>query len=94
MGISNTLGTVPGIISPAITGYLTEDKSLESWQHVFVITAFIYALGALFYGIFASGERQEWSKMDNELEDTTTETESIIHPNMPQDPTNGGYGAT
>ena len=47
MGISNTLGTVPGIISPAITGYLTEDKSLESWQHVFVITAFVYAIGKI-----------------------------------------------
>ena len=45
MGISNTIGTIPGIISPAITGYLVEDKSVASWQHVFVITAFVYALG-------------------------------------------------
>ena len=66
MGVSNTLGTIPGIISPSITGYLVEDKSVEAWQHVFIITAFIYALGAIFYGIFASGERQEWSKIDQD----------------------------
>ena len=68
MGISNTLGTIPGIISPSITGYLVEDKSVDSWQHVFIITAFVYALGAIFYGIFASGERQEWSKIDRDEE--------------------------
>ena len=68
MGISNTIGTIPGIISPAITGYLVEDKSTESWQHVFIITAFVYALGAIFYGIFASGDRQDWSKMEHEDE--------------------------
>ena len=55
---------ISGIISPAITGYLVEDKSVESWQHVFLITAFVYVLGAIFYGIFASGDRQEWSKID------------------------------
>ena len=68
MGISNTLGTIPGIISPSITGYLVEDKSVQAWQHVFMITAFIYAIGAIFYGIFASGERQEWSKIDQDIE--------------------------
>ena len=68
MGISNTLGTVPGIISPSITGYLVEDKSVESWQHVFFITAFIYAIGAIVYAIFASGDRQEWSKLDRDEE--------------------------
>ena len=45
MGISNTIGTIPGIISPAITGYLVEDKSVESWQNVFIITAFVYVIG-------------------------------------------------
>ena len=69
MGVSNTLGTIPGIISPSITGYLTEDKSIANWQHVFIITAFIYAIGAIFYGIFASGDRQEWSKIDQEEEE-------------------------
>lgn len=88
MGVSNTLGTIPGIISPSITGYLTEDKSIAAWQHVFIITAFIYAIGAIFYGIFASGDRQEWSKIDHDNEEElTTETESII-----PDQDNGGYG--
>lgn len=68
MGISNTLGTIPGIISPSITGYLVEDKSVESWQRVFLICGFIYLLGAIFYAIFASGERQEWSKINEDDE--------------------------
>jgi len=91
MGISNTIGTIPGIISPAITGYLVEDKSVASWQHVFVITAFVYALGAVFYGIFASGDRQEWSKIDSDesFEDLTTETETLG-----TGPDNNGYGTT
>ena len=69
MGISNTLGTIPGIISPSITGYLVEDKSVDSWQNVFYITAAVYAIGAIFYGIFASGDRQDWSKIDHDDEE-------------------------
>ena len=41
---------------------------MESWQLVFSITAVVYALGAIFYGIFASGDRQEWSKIDQDEE--------------------------
>lgn len=26
MGISNTIGTIPGIISPAITGFIVRDR--------------------------------------------------------------------
>merc|ERR1712150_159965 len=91
MGISNTIGTIPGIISPAITGYLVEDKSVESWQNVFIITAFVYVIGAVFYGIFASGDRQEWSKIDRDesFEELTTETETL-----PVGPDNNGYGTT
>jgi len=87
LGISNTLGTIPGIISPSITGYLVEDKSVDSWQHVFYITALVYIIGAIFYGIFASGDRQEWSKMDRDDVELTTETESITPP-----PAQDGYG--
>jgi hypothetical protein len=39
-------------------------KTPEEWQLVFFVTAIIYLGGAIFYGITASGERQEWSKME------------------------------
>lgn len=36
-------------------------QSAEQWQYVFYIASTIYLLGALFYGLFASGERQPWA---------------------------------
>lgn len=33
------------------------------WQIVFYIAAAIYLLGAVFYGIFATGNRQKWAEV-------------------------------
>lgn len=83
MGISNTIGTIPGIISPAVTGYIVQDKTIDEWQYVFLITAAVYLIGAIFYGLLASGERQDWSRIEpDELENT--ETESIVPGNSEQ----------
>nr|CAH7759565.1 unnamed protein product [Callosobruchus chinensis] len=60
MAIINGLGSTAGIIGPFLVGYLTENKSLESWQSVFYITMGVSTCCAIFYCIFASGERQEW----------------------------------
>ncbi|XP_054262496.1 vesicular glutamate transporter 1-like [Macrosteles quadrilineatus] len=65
MGLSNTFATLPGILSPLITGYIVTDKSADQWQMVFYIASTIYLLGALFYGTFASGERQPWALDDS-----------------------------
>lgn len=40
-------------------------QSAEQWQYVFYIASTIYLLGALFYGLFASGERQPWAMDDH-----------------------------
>ncbi|XP_034239075.1 vesicular glutamate transporter 1 [Thrips palmi] len=61
MGISNTVATLPGMISPHITGYIVQDKTPSQWRTVFMISSSIYLAGALIYGIFASGERQPWA---------------------------------
>ena len=58
MGISNTVGTIPGIIVPSLTGSIVVERSPEEWRTVFLITAAVYAVGALLYGILASGEKQ------------------------------------
>ena len=34
----------------------------EEWQVVFFITAGVYAVGTVVYGIFASGEEQKWAR--------------------------------
>ncbi|KAK3926230.1 Vesicular glutamate transporter 2.2 [Frankliniella fusca] len=71
MGISNTVATLPGMISPHITGYIVQDKTPAQWRIVFMISSTIYLVGALIYGIFASGERQPWA-MDNLSNPQTT----------------------
>uniref|UniRef100_A0A1I8Q9J5 Sialin n=2 Tax=Stomoxys calcitrans TaxID=35570 RepID=A0A1I8Q9J5_STOCA len=62
MGIGNTFATIPGIVSPMLTGYLVVDQTSEEWQTVFFISAGIYLVGCVIYWIWASGELQEWAK--------------------------------
>merc|ERR1712173_389352 len=64
MGISNTVGTIPGILSPALAGAIIKDRTPEEWRTVFLITACVYALGAFLYLGLASGERQDWAEGD------------------------------
>ncbi|KAH1002269.1 hypothetical protein HUJ04_008368 [Dendroctonus ponderosae] len=61
-GIANTWGTVPGIISPTIAGYVisTDNPTVEQWRIIFYITAGLYFFGAIFFVLFASGKRQDW----------------------------------
>ena len=33
----------------------------KEWRWVFLIAAIIHYLGIIFYGIFASGEKQDWA---------------------------------
>lgn len=61
MGISNTFATIPGIVSPILTGYITSNKSDDEWRVVFYIAAGIYLIGCVIYWIWASGELQPWS---------------------------------
>ena len=92
MGISNTIGTIPGIISPTVTGLIVQDRTQEEWENVFLITAAVYALGGLLYGLLASGERQPWSKIDYDLDNTDTETIAVTTGST--EPTYGGIGNT
>ncbi|XP_065568924.1 sialin-like [Artemia franciscana] len=57
--LSNTFATIPGIISPGLTGIIVQDKEAESWHIVFYISAAIYLLGGIFYLILI--ERQKWA---------------------------------
>ncbi|VVC38183.1 Major facilitator superfamily,Major facilitator superfamily domain [Cinara cedri] len=61
LGISNTIATIPGIISPMLTGFIVKNKTAEEWKLVFLISSGLYLFGAIFYAIFASGERQTWA---------------------------------
>ncbi|CAH0392904.1 unnamed protein product [Bemisia tabaci] len=61
MGLSNTVATLPGIMSPIVAGYIVQNKRPSEWQNVFLIASFIYLFGAVFYVIFADGEIQHWA---------------------------------
>ncbi|KAJ8316412.1 hypothetical protein KUTeg_006426 [Tegillarca granosa] len=64
MGLSNTFATIPGIVSPLITGEIVTNKAdTGQWQIVFYIASGIYLLGALIFGVFASGNRQKWAEV-------------------------------
>ena len=56
MGISNTAGTLPGIIGVYVSGLILEQTG--SWVLVFQIAGGLLAFGLVFYLLFASGERQ------------------------------------
>ncbi|MBK6489060.1 MAG: ACS family MFS transporter [Gemmatimonadetes bacterium] len=55
-GISNTFGTIPGIIGVAVTGWLVERTG--GYTAPFVVTAVIAVTGAVIFLRFGSGERQ------------------------------------
>ena len=55
MGITNTAGTLPGIIAPIITGFIIQFTG--SWDWVFYIAAGISGMGTLIWLLFATGER-------------------------------------
>lgn len=60
LGITNTAGAIPGVLGVTSAGYLLDATS--SWQlALFLPTAAFQLLGAAFYSIFASSERQSWS---------------------------------
>eukprot|EP00897_Mesotaenium_endlicherianum_P009932 jgi/Mesen1/8968/ME000056S08380 len=54
-GMSNTAGTVAGIVSTVFTGFLVE--RLGSFQAVLALTSAIYVVGLLVWNVFSTGER-------------------------------------
>jgi ACS family sodium-dependent inorganic phosphate cotransporter len=54
-GISNTAGTLPGIIGVVLTGLMVE--STGSYASAFYLTAGMYALGLIVWQLFSTGER-------------------------------------
>jgi len=56
MGITNTAGTIPGIIGVLVSGWILDVTG--SWALVFQTAAAVAAFGLVFYLVFGSGERQ------------------------------------
>lgn len=56
MGLSNTAGTLPGVLGVALSGWLVDVTG--SWSAVFYVAAGIKVFGLLFFLVFARGEKQ------------------------------------
>ncbi|XP_066463914.1 vesicular glutamate transporter 1 [Eleutherodactylus coqui] len=95
MGISNGVGTLSGMVCPLIVGAMTKHKTREEWQYVFLIASLVHYGGVIFYGLFASGEKQPWA----EPEETTDEKCGFIHEDELAEESEdqpqgyGGYGS-
>ncbi|XP_031109487.1 probable anion transporter 6, chloroplastic isoform X2 [Ipomoea triloba] len=63
LGITNTVGAVPGIVGVALTGYLLD--STHSWSiSLFAPSIFFYLTGTIVWLAFASSKPQNFSKED------------------------------
>ncbi|KAL6757466.1 major facilitator superfamily domain-containing protein [Haematococcus lacustris] len=62
MGISNTAGTIAGVIGVAMTGYILDHEGgaqvLGGWYHAHGLAAVICIFAMLVFNTFAKGERQ------------------------------------
>ncbi|XP_025084631.1 sialin-like isoform X2 [Pomacea canaliculata] len=60
-GITNSAGTIPGMIAPLVVGALTPNRTAEEWRHVFFLCFAMAILGAILFAVFADGELQSWA---------------------------------
>ncbi|KAM7373544.1 hypothetical protein PAMP_008386 [Pampus punctatissimus] len=70
LGITNTFGTIPGVVAPIVTGYFTHDHTLAGWRKVFWVAAGISVCGSFIYTLFGSGKIQPWAVTEDELAET------------------------
>ncbi|KAM3851902.1 sialin isoform 4-T4 [Vipera latastei] len=61
LGITNTFGTIPGMVGPLVAKALTHSNTIEEWRNVFYIASALNLFGALFFALFSSGEVQNWA---------------------------------
>ncbi|KAG6516858.1 hypothetical protein ZIOFF_020231 [Zingiber officinale] len=65
MGVSNTAGTLAGIVGVGLTGRILEAAksadmdltSIECWKNVFLIPAYLCIFSSFFFLLFATGEK-------------------------------------
>lgn len=77
LGLSNTFATLPGLISPVLSGFIAKTpvsftrnliflliaypQTADEFKIVFYITCVIYLVGAIIYGLFTTAEVQPWA---------------------------------
>nr|CAH0107217.1 unnamed protein product [Daphnia galeata] len=79
-GISNTIGTVPGFVSPVVIAYLTPTGTASEWANVFYISGSLYIFGGIIYLIFGTSERQKWSQQQQTTIDFKEKDDRLFAP--------------
>ncbi|KAK6110171.1 Major Facilitator Superfamily protein [Brugia pahangi] len=70
MGFSNTLATLPGMISPLFVGAVVKNQLRSEWHAVFFFTSGIYIFGSFMFWLWAKGDLEEWSSHQAGLSQT------------------------
>ena len=61
-GLTTIIGNLASIAGPHAVSVFTSHRSTRSeWQNVFFLSAAVYAVGAVIFVIFGSGNRQHWA---------------------------------
>ncbi|XP_003398669.1 putative inorganic phosphate cotransporter isoform X2 [Bombus terrestris] len=67
MSFTNCLANLAGLLAPITAGYIIVSPPTQAkWRIVFMISAGVYIVCALFYAIFSSGQRQPWDNPDKD----------------------------
>lgn len=61
MALVNGIGAISGVFIPYINGLFVTDNTLNQWQVVFLLSAFILIVTNVFYLITGSAEIQPWN---------------------------------
>ena len=64
MALTNGVGSLTGLGSSSIIGYIAEHDTRPEWQRVFWLSAIIFLACNTIFLIFASGEMQKWNNPD------------------------------
>lgn len=64
-GIINTFSSIGGWLSAILVAILTEEsQTFDQWRHVFWMLGGLYALGAVFFVVFATAETEKWNSVE------------------------------
>nr|XP_053635789.1 sialin-like [Cherax quadricarinatus] len=80
LGLTNTVATIPGFVSPVVTGSITEgNETVSAWRTVFLISAGTYLVTNIFYLVFISADVQPWNEQQpKKVPDQNYEPRSVV----------------
>ncbi|XP_035685893.1 vesicular glutamate transporter 1-like [Branchiostoma floridae] len=65
-GLCRVLCRIVGLTFPLLVAALTKDKTFEEWSNVVLMNACVFAVVALFFGVFGSGKEQPWAAVPSQ----------------------------